>query len=336
MIPGGPIGLDAFGEAVYRAMLLHPDLDTGGLASHLDSSEPEVCAALDRLADLALTRPTSCGTRWRAVNPERGLAALLAHQEAEEARRQREAERSRAAMAGLIAEYASLHAPGEQRGIEMLSSLDQVRDRLIQLASDATAEVLSFAPGGPQPAPVMEASRTLDQETLERGVRMRTVYQDSVRNDPATVQYARWLHGLGGAVRTAPTLPLRMIVVDNATAIVPIDPEDPRKGAVLLQSPGVVAALRALFDQVWEHARPLGESAQRDPHGLTGQERELLRLLADGLTDERAGQRLGVSLRTVRRMMADLMVRMDARSRFQAGIQVAALGWLEAAEDAPA
>ncbi|MFJ1757438.1 LuxR C-terminal-related transcriptional regulator [Kitasatospora sp. NPDC088134] len=336
MTPGGPIGLDAFGEAVYRAMLLHPDLDTGGLADHLGSTEPEVCAALDRLADLALTRPASCGTRWRAVNPERGLAALLAHQEAEELRRQREAERSRAAMAGLIAEYASLHTPGEQRGIEMLASLDQVRDRLIQLASDATAEVLSFAPGGPQPAPVMEASRVLDQETLERGVRMRTVYQDSVRNDPATVQYARWLHGLGGAVRTAPTLPLRMIVVDNATAIVPIDPEDPRKGAVLLQSPGVVAALRALFDQVWEHARPLGESPQRDPRGLTGQERELLRLLADGLTDERAAQRLGVSLRTVRRMMADLMVRMDARSRFQAGIQCAALGWLEAAEDAPA
>ncbi|MFJ5233187.1 LuxR C-terminal-related transcriptional regulator [Kitasatospora sp. NPDC088391] len=336
MTTGGPIGLDAFGEAVYRAMLLHPDLDTAGLATHLDSTEPEVGAALDRLADLALTRPATCGTRWRAVNPERGLAALLAHQEAEELRRQREAERSRAAMAGLIAEYASLHTPGGQRGIEMLTSLDLVRDRLVQLASDATAEVLSFAPGGPQPAPVMAASRVLDQETLERGVRMRTVYQDSVRNDPATVQYARWLHGLGGTVRTSPTLPLRMIVVDNATALVPIDPEDPRKGAVLLQSPGVVAALRALFDQVWEQARPLGATPRRDPRGLTGQERELLRLLAEGLTDERAAQRLGVSLRTVRRMMADLMVRMDARSRFQAGIQCAALGWLETAEDAPA
>ncbi|GAA4843894.1 LuxR C-terminal-related transcriptional regulator [Kitasatospora terrestris] len=334
MTSPGPVGLDPFGEAVYRTMLLHPELDAHGLAARLEASEQEIREALDRLADLALTRPTGSGDHWRAVNPERGLATLLAHQEAEAARRQLEMERSRAAMAGLIAEYASVHAPTEQRGIEVISSLDQVRDRLIQLASDATAEVLSFAPGGPQPAQVMEASRTLDQETLERGVRMRTVYQDSVRNDPPTVQYARWLHGLGGAIRTAPTLPLRMILVDNATAIVPIDPEDPRKGAVVLHSPGVIAALRALFDQVWEQARPLGETAQRDPHGLTGQERELLRLLAEGLTDERAGQRLGVSLRTVRRMMADLMVRMDARSRFQAGIQVAALGWLEAPEGA--
>ncbi|MGW1079687.1 hypothetical protein ACWD4U_08600, partial [Kitasatospora sp. NPDC002522] len=207
MTAGGPVGLDPFGEAVYRAMLLHPELDTRGLAAHLESTEGEVTAALDRLADLALTRPTSCGTRWRAVNPERGLATLLAHQEAEAARRQREMERSRAAMAGLIAEYASVHAPAQQRGIEVLASLDQVRDRLTQLASDATAEVLSFAPGGPQPAQVMEASRALDQETLERGVRMRTVYQDSVRNDPATVQYARWLHGLGGGGGAAPPPP---------------------------------------------------------------------------------------------------------------------------------
>ncbi|MFD9125558.1 LuxR C-terminal-related transcriptional regulator [Kitasatospora sp. NPDC059571] len=323
-----PVGLDPFGEAVYRTMLLHPELDTHGIAERLEADESAVRAALDHLADLALTRPTGAADRWRAVNPELGLAALLARQEAEAARRQQEIERSRTMMAGLIAEYASMHAPANQPGIELIADLAEVRDRLVQLASDAAAEVLSFAPGGPQPPQVMEASRALDQETLERGVRMRTIYQESVRNDPATVQYARWLRGLGGDVRTLPTLPLRMILVDNATAIVPIDPEDARKGAVLLHSPGVIAALRALFDQLWEQACPLGESAQRGPHGLTAQERELLRLLAEGLTDERAGQRLGVSLRTVRRMMADLMVRMDARSRFQAGIQVAALGWL--------
>ena len=73
--------------------------------------------------------------------------------------------------------------------------------------------------------------------------------------------------------------------------------------------------------------------AHRDSRGLTGQERQLLRLLAGGLTDERAAQRLGVSLRTIRRMMSDLMTRMDSRSRFQAGIKVSTLGWLEGAAD---
>ncbi|MFJ6217414.1 LuxR C-terminal-related transcriptional regulator [Streptomyces sp. NPDC092296] len=327
------IGLDAFSEAVYRAVLLHPDLDVQEIADRLEATDRQVRDALDRLADLALTRPPGASGRWRAVNPEVGLAALLARQEAEAARRQEEIERSRVAMAGLIAEYATLHAPRSPSGVEVLGSLAEVRDRLTELAEGATAEVLSFAPGGPQPAQVMEASRALDQATLERGVRMRTVYLDSVRNDTATVQYARWLNQLGGSVRTVPLLPLRMIVVDGATAVVPIDPEDARQGAVLLRSPGVIAALHALFEQIWEQASPLGEAPQRSTDGLTGQERQLLRLLAGGLTDERAAQRLGVSLRTIRRMMADLMTRMGARSRFQAGIQVAELGWLGTAAD---
>ena len=124
--------------------------------------------------------------------------------------------------------------------------------------------------------------------------------------------------------------PLRTF--SGSTAVVPLDPDNPRQGAVLLHSPGVIAALHALFEQVWEQAKPLGEVAHRDSRGLSDQERQLLRLLAGGLTDERAAQRLGVSLRTIRRMMSDLMTRMDSRSRFQAGIKVSALGWLDPAD----
>ncbi|MEU3464257.1 LuxR C-terminal-related transcriptional regulator [Streptomyces sp. NPDC006733] len=316
-------------------MLMHPELDIPDVADLLEQSVEAIHGSLDQLADLALVRPAGPAGRWRAVNPELGLAAMLARQEAEAQRRQHEMDRSRNAMASLITEFATARPANSSSGVEILCDLGEVRVRLEELAADAAGEVLSFAPGGPQPAHVMEASRDLDQETLDRGVRMRTVYLDSVRNDPATVQYARWLSELGGSVRTTPTLPLRMIIVDGRTAVVPVDPEDPRKGAVLLHSPGVIAALRALFEQVWDQARALGETPTRDTTGLTVQERQLLRLLACGLTDERAAQRLGVSLRTIRRMMADLMTRVDARSRFQAGVQIAAMGWLGARAPAP-
>lgn len=330
---GRPFGLDALAESVYRVLLLYSEDGPPQIAERLSLAEDSVLASLERLADLALARPPGSSGRWRAVNPEAGLAALLARQEADAARRQSELDRDRGAMAGLIAEYAQVHRGSSASGVEVISGIQDVRDRLEQLAAEAVAEVLSFAPGGPQPAAVMAASRALDQQSLARGVRMRTVYLDSVRNDQATVQYAQWLNELGGTVRTVPALPLRMIIADACTAVVPLDPDDPVKGAVLLRSPGILAALGALFEQVWARAKPLGEVSQRDTHGLTGQERQLLKLLADGLTDERAAQRLGVSLRTVRRMMAALMTRMDSRSRFQAGIKVAALGWLGADED---
>lgn len=54
----------------------------------------------------------------------------------------------------------------------------------------------------------------------------------------------------------------------------------------------------------------------------------MLRLLAAGLTDEAVARRLDVSVRTLRRVTADLMERLEARSRFQAGYLAATRGWL--------
>ncbi|MBX6389074.1 MAG: LuxR family transcriptional regulator [Frankia sp.] len=54
----------------------------------------------------------------------------------------------------------------------------------------------------------------------------------------------------------------------------------------------------------------------------------LLRLLAEGVKDEAAARTLGLSVRTVRRMVAELMRQLDARSRFQAGILATQRGWL--------
>ncbi len=45
------------------------------------------------------------------------------------------------------------------------------------------------------------------------------------------------------------------------------------------------------------------------------------RMLSAGHTDEAASRQLGVSLRTYRRRVAELMAMLDATSRFQAGIR---------------
>ena len=138
----------------------------------------------------------------------------------------------------------------------------------------------------------------------------------------------QWLAALGGETRTVPSLPMLMVVVDRETALVPLDPADGRAGALELRSPGAVAAMSALFEHVWSIGVPWGETPPRDARGLSTQEQELLRLLADGHTDEIASRRLGVSLRTVRRMASDMMARLGARSRFEAGVRAARHGWL--------
>ncbi|MET8630960.1 LuxR C-terminal-related transcriptional regulator, partial [Kitasatospora sp. NPDC004669] len=49
---------------------------------------------------------------------------------------------------------------------------------------------------------------------------------------------------------------------------------------------------------------------------------------ADGHTDDAIAKRLGVSPRTARRIATDLMERLNARSRFQAGVRATQAGWL--------
>jgi DNA-binding CsgD family transcriptional regulator len=174
----------------------------------------------------------------------------------------------------------------------------------------------------------MEASKPLDQLALERGVAVRSIYQDSFRNDPATRHYVEWLTTLGGETRTVPVLPMLLIVVDRECALVPLDPTDNRRGALALTGAGVVAAVYALFEQLWRTGIPWGQRGGHDQEGLSAVEHELLWLLAQGWTDEVAARKLGLSLRTVRRMASELMARLNAHSRFEAGVRAAHRGWL--------
>ncbi|WP_234431987.1 helix-turn-helix transcriptional regulator [Streptomyces sp. NRRL S-241] len=183
-------------------------------------------------------------------------------------------------------------------------------------------------PGGAQSQASLDASRPLDEQALARRVGMRVVYQDSPRNDAATLAYAQWTTGLGCQVRTSPSCRPAWIF-DGETALVPIDPAQSRLGALCTTSSGIVASLVALFEQTWETAVPLGaDRRQRSEDGITAGERRLLKLLAAGMTDEAVGKRLGVSLHTVRRQMSALMERLDATSRFEAGLKAAQRGWL--------
>ncbi|MFJ4622481.1 LuxR C-terminal-related transcriptional regulator [Streptomyces sp. NPDC088812] len=329
----GPLGIDWEVELVYRTLLERPDLDIAELASHLGLTVDAIREALDDLADRALLDQGGRVEKgWLPTDPEMRLGAMLAAEEAEIYSRWRSAQRARERIAELTGSYAKA-GRREVPEVEHVVGIDEVRRRLTSLALDTEHEVVALAPGGPQPADILDNSRRLDSETLGRGVRMRTVYVESIRNSQGTMQYAQWLVEAGAEVRTVPVLALRMIVADRTLAIIPFNPAEPRQGALIVRHPGMVGLCLALFEQVWQSASELDQvvapqpSAQGSP---TPQERELLRLLALGHTDDYVGHQLGVSLRTVRRMMATLMRRMGAKSRFQAGATAVSQNWLGA------
>jgi DNA-binding CsgD family transcriptional regulator len=320
------LGLSAHAETIYRATLLYPDHGVTDLMADTGLPETVIRTAFDELAALALLKPSDQrGGRLRPVSPEVGLTTLLASAEADLAARLAQVETTRAEIAAIAAEHLSTRMSDSATRLE---GLDAVRSRLEELQRTTEFECLSLNPGGAHRPDARNAATPLNEEALTRGVAIRAVCRDSFRNDPDTLAYARWLIEHGGQMRTVPTVPIQMIIVDRRAAILPLDPENPRKGAIEVHSSGIITALCALFEQCWSTGTSFGEQPVIDDEGCTPTERALLEMVAAGDTDEAAARNLGISARTVSRMMSSLMERLDAASRFQAGVNATKRGWL--------
>ncbi|ATL25495.1 helix-turn-helix transcriptional regulator [Streptomyces formicae] len=327
--------LDEEGKAVYKAILADFGADIAGLSSRLDISQGRLREILARLSELSLIRATlEAPEHYRAVDPNVAAHMLIAHHQERIAAEQRRVAQIQLLAAELTSDVVNGARPhGYPDGVEQLHGIEAIRDRIGTLVKSVTGAVMTFAPGGAQSEASLERAKPQDRELLRRGIRMRTLYLDSCRNSPATMEYAQWLTEFGGEVRTAVSLPIRLMILDHTTAVLATDDKDSAAGALVLRDDGTLAALCALFERCWETAAPLGAKVRgRDESGLTAQETEALRLLGQGLTDEAVAARLGVSPRTARRIAANVMALLGARSRFQAGVRAGARGWLSGDE----
>lgn len=321
------LGIDA--GIVYQTLIKYPHVGIVELGLWLTWSDGRLTHALDELARRNLVkRDRPDQGEIVLVDPAQALPDLLQVQEAGLARHEQDVAQSRSLVSDMLAEYEHAQADQSEFPNQHVLGSSAVQSFADSLADSCTSEMMSFSPGGPAPKPQEDADRAEDLRLLARGVRIRRLYQESIANGPAAAGYARWLVEQGGDVRTVPSLPVRMSVYDRTVAIVAIDPHNSDQGIVVLRGTGVLTALCAFFDHAWEPATEFGAPVNRDDDGLTAQDREVLRLLADGHTDAVVARKLGVSVRTTRRVIADLAERLGARSRFQIGVRAVEVGWL--------
>jgi DNA-binding NarL/FixJ family response regulator len=111
----------------------------------------------------------------------------------------------------------------------------------------------------------------------------------------------------------------------DSTVVIPTVWGAPPASRVVIHSSSVASALRSLFEELWERSVPLHEDKGSE---LADDNKEILRMLAAGMKDEAIARRLGLSLRTVRRRVADLMAELNASTRFVAGVEAVRRGWL--------
>ncbi|MGX1756553.1 BTAD domain-containing putative transcriptional regulator [Streptomyces lydicus] len=324
------IGIGGDAERAYRALLKEPAAGAQAIAEQLGWPLHRAAGALDELFELSLAQTSlEQPGRARPVAPELGLRSLVQSQERELLKLQLSLSEGKLATENLIMEYRREAHTGDIENVELVSGPDAIQACIEKATQECHEEVVALLPGVAQPEDRLQAARPLARMLLERSVLMRCVYPHSIRNDRPTNEYAQWLSEQGGQVRTAPQLPPLMLIWDRRKALVPLDPDQPDRGAFLLSSPGPAAALHALFEQVWQQASRFGQERQPGrERDLSDEETAILSLLASGLTDEVTARKLGVSVRTSRRITAELMNKLGARSRFQLGALAAQGGWL--------
>lgn len=164
----------------------------------------------------------------------------------------------------------------------------------------------------------------LVSEAVARGRRVRSIYPLRAMTDSSIALSVRV--EAGEEIRIVPTVPTRLLVIGRSHALVPEPLGTEESVRIMVRQRGLVDALALLFEELWNRAAPLTEM-QATPR-TEGTRRFLLEQLALGAPDEQIARRLGVSLRTVRRRVADLMSELDAESRFQAGVEAARRGWI--------
>ncbi|MEV8440700.1 LuxR C-terminal-related transcriptional regulator [Actinosynnema sp. NPDC051121] len=195
--------------------------------------------------------------------------------------------------------------------------------RIDALLAAARHEVLVMSTHASPVSHPLGAVRRNDHENLRRGVRYRIIVPDAVRTTPVLGPQLGMLALAGADTRTVADVPTAVMVIDQEVVVLPTE-----QRVALFRLPSLVTTTVELFERVWDTGVPLGAYDLPVSAELGMRERELLSLLSSGSTDEKAAARLGVSVRTVRRMVSDIMNRLGARSRFQAGAKAADRGWL--------
>ncbi|MFE4976189.1 LuxR C-terminal-related transcriptional regulator [Kitasatospora sp. NPDC056651] len=337
----GVPALDSTAVALYRWTVVHERLTPASLAqaaAETDLTLPECEAAVRQLTGACLLQelrapddPAAAGpTAWLPVSPQAATAQLLsardtalrAHEEALREQR-RVIQQQRDGLAALLPVYLQARQQAFPQGtIDRLPDKFAVRSLLADVMDSCRSEVLVSKHGGSFPPAALREALPRDLALLERGVRMRSLYQHATRFDQPTRVHAGRLIEAGAEIRTLPEVLPQLIIVDGSLALLPAS----SGGALIIREPDLLSYLLTVFERDWENATPFANGPQAAHDVTKTVKQSILVLLAKGLKDESIARRLGISLRTCRRHVSELLDSLGAHSRFEAGVVAERLG----------
>jgi len=226
-------------------------------------------------------------------------------------------------VAGTVARAAAAQPADEQPLDGELFSSRYMPETLEALVGGSTGDLLWLRPDQ-WAMPWEDHMTAMVAEAIANGRRCRAIYPVRAMAEAPVAMAAR--ARAGEEIRLLADVPTRLLVIGSTHAIIPEPLGNTSSPRIMVRQRGIVEALTLLFERLWEAGTPVADF-ERARHGAA-QRSFLLEQLASGAQDEQIARRLGISLRTVRRRVAELMTELGATSRFQAGAEAARRGWL--------
>jgi DNA-binding NarL/FixJ family response regulator len=320
--PLGVLGFSARQESLYRLVLRNSGSSMTVLAGLAGLPVGELREHMTRFAGVGVVEVR--GDVVVARSPEEALGRLINEETRRMQSRGDQLDAVRSLLPSLHADHLAASAPtGQPVPVELLEGGDL--PQLVRSLSAASTGEMLWLRRGPWSVPGVEVDEAV-LDLVRSGRRCRVIYPaDVLQEDPERVR-ARVV--AGEHVRVLREVPTRLAVLGSSAALIGERFGVPTGRRLVLRQQSIVAALALMFEGLWERALPV-PVFERDglDEGVAGQ-RLLLRHLAAGAKDEQIARAFGLSVRTVRRRVAELLTDLGAESRFQAGAEAARRGWL--------
>lgn len=338
----GVFGVSPAEEQLYRHFLRHPDSPSEGVHVKLGIAPHEMEQAMTRLVRLRLLRPGDRPGWFLPVDPEQVVARLTELRLREMYQEIQRVTQSRHVLATLRAEGMAATAASVEggtgsayvgeHGVEEIDDRAELSNRMEELVFFAREEIASVEPGVHLLSEAVLKRRTVEWRALKRGVRRRLVLPADMLRHSRVAGHVRELLARGGEVRVVEEITDQLVVYDGRVALMPKDPKNSDGGALLVRGRGLVSTLSGLFEKVWEQAEDvsveLREPGEEQEAELSEAELRVLRMMCEVGKDETGARDLGVSVRTYRRHIADVLRRLGASTRAQAALLARERGWV--------
>jgi hypothetical protein len=307
---------------LYLSVLLAPDTRLDALAEQRGASAGRLREELSPLVAAGLVELR--GELVVAAPPEVPLSARIAEEARQLAGRETRLSQLRNLVPVLTAEHLMAGSPaGEPVEVERVADAES-KVLVRQLSASTTGDLMWLRPN-----PWETGTGDLDTwvaDVVRRGRRSRAIYPARALEEAPSVLRQR--AEAGEHVRVLADVPLRLAVMGSAAAVIAEDFGIHDGPKLVLRQSSMIGALTWFFDNLWERAMPVPGLGGTSGGERLSARRLLLDQLMAGAKDEQIARTLGLSLRTVRRRVAEVLEELEAVSRFQAGAEAVRRGWL--------